>query len=240
MISRFVAEKAALVVGSNQGILAELEDLHPDIERILVPNGVSATLLKACEALDPKESRGSFRVTYAGALGYYQGLDVLMDAASLLPNVEFLIVGEGPQRQRLEEMRYTGSLTNVKMLGYLPQSDVLQLYADSDILYASLLDTSALSQYAVPSKPYEYMAAGKPVIYSGGQLSAAVFGATGACLVLKSATARDVADAIELLRTNPDQAALMSKAGPRHARLMERGRIMREFTRTLRSAVLVD
>ena len=171
-LAGIIGRRAALVVGSNSGIVAEMESLGVRKNRLrLMPNGPSTKLLKACEALEPSRERPGLRVTYAGALGYYQGLETLIDVAALMPDVEFVLAGEGPERSTLEARASEKGATNVLFLGYLDRESVLQVYADSDLLYAGLRDLPALRNYTFPSKLFEYMAAGKPIVFVGGGIT---------------------------------------------------------------------
>ncbi|HDJ96490.1 MAG TPA: glycosyltransferase family 1 protein, partial [Candidatus Aenigmarchaeota archaeon] len=64
-------------------------------------------------------------VLFVGNLIKRKGLDYLIEAAKRLNNVEFLIVGRGPERNRLEKI----ATPNVKFLGYVPTETLIDLYS---------------------------------------------------------------------------------------------------------------
>ncbi|WP_143315767.1 glycosyltransferase family 4 protein [Clostridium sp. HBUAS56017] len=75
------------------------------------------------------------RLIYVGSLIKRKGVDLLLDALSLV-NHEFVlnVVGEGEEKYKLEaQARELGIMNKVKFLGYLQQNDLKKVYAESDI-----------------------------------------------------------------------------------------------------------
>jgi colanic acid biosynthesis glycosyl transferase WcaI len=108
-----------------------------------------------------------FVVLYAGNIGLTQGLETILAAAQLLthlPDLQFVIIGDGARRGWLEDQLEQERLTNVTLLPYQPRSLVPQIYASSDICLVPLKRGTA--QETFPSKIYTIMAAGRPVIAS--------------------------------------------------------------------------
>lgn len=64
---------------------------------------------------------------FVGVLRYYKGLDFLLAAASQV-KVPILIVGEGPEGERLRRLAKALGLANVHFLGALPDADKLALF----------------------------------------------------------------------------------------------------------------
>jgi colanic acid biosynthesis glycosyl transferase WcaI len=94
-------------------------------------------------------------------------LETLVDAAKLLRSqseVQFLIVGDGVVRQSLEAKVKALELTNVSFLPYQPHETLPLLRATSDVQVA--LYKNGASRYSMPSKVYEIMASGRPVLAS--------------------------------------------------------------------------
>jgi colanic acid biosynthesis glycosyl transferase WcaI len=233
-IARAVSRRSSLIVGSNEGIVSEMKRLGIVTSCVTIPNGVSAELLKACESLEPSSRRIRRRVTYAGALGFYQGLETLIHVATSLPHVEFVIAGDGPERTFLEREAARMSANNVRFPGYLDRQAVLQLYADSDVLYASLRNIPSLRELTVPSKPYEYMAAGKPIVFVGDGVAAEALSASGACIILSGSDIAELAEAIDTVLIDGDLASRLGQAGLAYARVSTREMVMSNFTEGLR------
>jgi colanic acid biosynthesis glycosyl transferase WcaI len=108
-----------------------------------------------------------FVVTHAGNVGYVYDLETLVDAAMLLRSqsgVQFLIVGDGVVRRSLEAKVRALELANVSFLPYQPRETLPYLRAASDVQVA--LYKKGASRYSMPSKVYEIMASGRPVLAS--------------------------------------------------------------------------
>lgn len=94
---------------------------------------------------------------FVGVLRYYKGLDFLIAAASKV-NANIVIVGEGPEGERLRQAKQQGGLDNVHFLGALPDDDKIALLAlCRGIVFPSHLHSEAfgitLLEGARASKP---------------------------------------------------------------------------------------
>ena len=99
-------------------------------------------------------------VMYAGNVGYSQSLGMLIHAARELPNITFVINGDGAARADLEhEAR---GVSNVHFAGYQPRERVAEVLASADLHVVPL--RTGLGAVSVPSKTYSILAAGRPVV----------------------------------------------------------------------------
>ena len=111
---------------------------------------------------------GRFTVGYIGAHGVSHGLMAVLRAAELSRDdsgICFMLVGDGSERSALESYARDQGLTNVLMLPSQPAEAVREFYALSDACLVPLRDV-ALFETFVPSKMFEIMAAGRPIIGS--------------------------------------------------------------------------
>jgi glycosyltransferase involved in cell wall biosynthesis len=107
-----------------------------------------------------------FVVTYAGAMGMANNLEVVLDAASILddcPEIHFLMVGDGKDRPMLEQLADDKQLRNVTFTGTRPKSQMPETLAESDVCLAVLRDIP-MFRTTYPNKVFDYMAAGRPVV----------------------------------------------------------------------------
>jgi colanic acid biosynthesis glycosyl transferase WcaI len=105
-------------------------------------------------------------VLYAGSIGPAQDLDTVVEAARLLqdsPDIEFVIAGEGIDRERLQGKTRELGLTNISFLGWLPEAKIQPLLASADVLLLHLRD-DPLFRITIPHKVYVYLATGRPVL----------------------------------------------------------------------------
>jgi colanic acid biosynthesis glycosyl transferase WcaI len=101
-------------------------------------------------------------VLYAGNVGFSQSLDLVLEAARRLPDVTFLINGEGSRRDELIEK--AAGIANVRFGRYVPDDRLVELLATGDIHLVPL--RAGLAAVSVPSKTYSILAAGRPVVAS--------------------------------------------------------------------------
>jgi colanic acid biosynthesis glycosyl transferase WcaI len=99
-------------------------------------------------------------VLYAGNVGFSQSLELVVEAARMLPDVVFLINGDGAARPALEESAQ--GLANLRFAGYIEPDRLGELLATGDVHVVPL--RAGLGRVSVPSKTYSIMAAGRPVV----------------------------------------------------------------------------
>jgi colanic acid biosynthesis glycosyl transferase WcaI len=99
-------------------------------------------------------------VLYAGNVGFSQSLDLVIAAARQLPDVTFVVNGEGSQRGDLEAR--AAGLANVRFGRFVPADRLGELLATGDLHVVPL--RRGLAQVSVPSKTYSILAAGRPVL----------------------------------------------------------------------------
>jgi colanic acid biosynthesis glycosyl transferase WcaI len=212
-----IVGRADLIVAATPGIAEQVSQKVTSSERILVVgNTVTKAFLDASKICRERVGKPRPIVAYVGLIGDAQGLEVLADVAHLLPEVDFVVAGEGPERdllqRRMEELR----LSNLRLTGYLESADVLDVYRKSDILFAQLRDTPTLNATGLPSKLHEYMATGKPILYAGKGLARATVERIGCGVGVEPEASTAIAEAIEGLLRDDTRREEMGRRGRRH------------------------
>lgn len=164
-----------------------------------------------------------FVVSHAGNIGYAYDLDTLLEAAALVAmagdadDVLFLIVGDGVARPELEEKAASMELSNVCFLGFQPYEDLPQMRAASDV-HVSLYKWGS-SSYSMPSKVYEIMASGRPLLASGDPDSDVwnLVNATGCGICVEPEDEQELADAVLKLYRNEELRQAMGRRGRQQA-----------------------
>lgn len=128
----------------------------------IVPNGVDVS--RFASDAESVESR----IIYAGNLGHAQNLETCVRAMQYVESdVTFRIVGDGDRRSALEELTDELDLEDdVEFVGLVDRDRVPDELASSSVGVAPIQASEELS-YAVPTKAYEYMASGLPVVATG-------------------------------------------------------------------------
>lgn len=142
----------------------------PPEKIVLIPNWVDTEVYHPI----PRDSQlaedlglaNTFNVMFAGNVGEAQGLETVLEAAELLcdlPEVQFVIVGDGIAMPNLRTSAEARHLRNVRFLGRYPGNAMPALYALADVLLVHLKD-DPLFRITIPHKILSYMASGKPVL----------------------------------------------------------------------------
>jgi glycosyltransferase involved in cell wall biosynthesis len=136
----------------------------------IVQNGVETELFSPGDSgplLPSLNAEGRFVVSYIGTLGLAHGLQTVIAAAENLqnaePNVLFLLVGEGADRERILELAKSKNLTNVRFVSQQPREKIPAYIAASDACLV-LLKKSDVFKTVIPTKMLEFMSCGRPVI----------------------------------------------------------------------------
>jgi glycosyltransferase involved in cell wall biosynthesis len=150
---------------------------------ITIPIGVDPTVLRA-----PREPHARLTLVYAGSLGEHYDLATLLEAIRGI-DADLVIAGQGPAEERLRRI----APANVRFAGVLGPDELRRVYASADIGLAPYV---AASIVALPTKLFDYLAAGLPVITS---LDIDLFGAgtryaSGNAASLRDAIARVAAN----------------------------------------------
>ncbi len=181
----------------------------------VIPNFVDTDAITPADRMTPYRAElgiGSEPVVlYAGNVGFSQSLDLLLDAASALPDVTFLVNGNGAARPALEDR--ARDIRNVRFAGYIEPHRLSELLATGDIHVVPL--KSGLARVSVPSKTYSIMAAGRPVVASIDPDTAvpAILAESGGGLAVRPGDPQAFIGALRELLADPERASAMGRAG---------------------------
>lgn len=112
-------------------------------------------------------AEGNFVVSYIGTMGNAHGLQTLLEAAEQLrntkPEVLFLLVGEGAEKEQLVELVRSRGLANVRFVKQQPRESIPAYICASDVCLV-LLKKNEIFKTVIPSKMLEFMSCARPVI----------------------------------------------------------------------------
>lgn len=133
---------------------------------------ISPQSKKDNELLKKLNLNEKFVVQCAGNMGRAQGIENMFTAAELLKNnddIHFLFIGGGIKRGWMEDKARRDELANVTILDQMPRAEQHNFLNACDIAMASLLPM--ITGAGVPSRMYNIMAAGRPIIAIAGSNS---------------------------------------------------------------------
>ena len=104
-------------------------------------------------------------VGYIGTMGMSHKLDFILRCASKItdPDIHFLLIGEGAEKEKLQQLKQTLNLNNVTILDGISKMEVPQYISVIDIALVNLKRTD-LFLGALPSKIFENAAMEKPIL----------------------------------------------------------------------------
>jgi glycosyltransferase involved in cell wall biosynthesis len=109
---------------------------------------------------------GGFVILHAGNLGRSQNFDTLLDAARLLqesrPEMTFVFVGDGAQKEHIRQRVAREGMTNVRIYPFVPQEEFSDMLASADVSLVTL--EPGAEGLGVPSKFYNILASGRPCV----------------------------------------------------------------------------
>ena len=155
-----------------------------------------------------------FIITYAGAMGMANNLEVVLDAASRLgdvPDVHFLMVGDGKDRRMLEELAGQMNLKNMTFTGSRPKSQMPEILAESNVCLAVLRDIP-MFRTTYPNKVFDYMAASRPVVLAIDGVIRQVVEAARGGIPVPPGNPQAMADAVRTLYSDRAQSEEMGRS----------------------------
>lgn len=160
--------------------------------------------------------RDKFYICYSGNVGYTQNMDMLVDVAKAIEDkedIQFVIIGEGAYRQKLEEIIKEKNAKNITLIPFQDYSDISHVFSLGDA--GLIISKKDVGSNSVPSKTWSIMSAERPVLASfdkGSELDRIITETNcGVCVDANDADA--LKEAVINLYENKDSLKLMGKNG---------------------------
>jgi glycosyltransferase involved in cell wall biosynthesis len=160
-------------------------------------------------------SRNRINVCYAGVVGLLQPIQDIVDAAQMTmkdPSIVYTIIGDGVKRESLENQVLSRNLSNITFTGALPLNETLDILLRSDVAVVPLLNIEHFKS-ALPSKFFDYMALGLPIILGVDGEARSILEKYSTGTYYKPGCPQDLIARIRWLQAHPDQARAMGQAG---------------------------
>jgi glycosyltransferase involved in cell wall biosynthesis len=229
LVERINLRAADMVVVVSRVLRDQLIDQGVPENKILInPNAVDPALFRPDIDATPVRDRQGFDssvvvIGFSGTFGLWHGIRTLAEVLQLVltarPDVRWLLIGDGPLRHIVDQaicehglgdrVRFAGLVPHAEMPAYLAACDVLVSphgrQADGGEFFGS------------PTKLFEYMAAGRPIVASAvGQIAETLLDDETALLVPPDDPVA-LCQAIVRLVDDPDLRARLAEGARRSA-----------------------
>ena len=115
--------------------------------------------------------RSLFYISYSGNLGHTQNLDMLLSVAqkmkTKMPDLRFVLIGDGAEKERLATRIQKEQIENVILLPFQDYCDISHVFSLGNV--GLIISKKGVGSNSVPSKTYGYMAAERPILASFDQ-----------------------------------------------------------------------
>jgi glycosyltransferase involved in cell wall biosynthesis len=231
--------RSVIVTGQTQGICKNISDRFPGVKTYWLPNGVDL------EYYDPARiglsdwrvkngfSEADFIFLYAGIIGIAQGLEIILNSAKDFASnskIKFVLMGSGPEKTGLLQMKKDLNLNNVFFLDPVPKA---QMPATLKAVNAAIIPLKKLDIFkgAIPSKLFENLAMEIPVLLGVDGEAKELFIDKGKCgLYFEPENEKELSDAISKITADHELATELGKNGRKFANeFFNRDNIARDF-----------
>ena len=238
-LEEFLYRKSFFITGQTKGIVKDIQRRFPAKKVHWLPNGVDDSIFSAQLNSDWRKENGysedEFLILYAGIIGLAQGLDIILDAAKQLPastNIRFLLLGEGPEKERLQEKMSTENIPNVHFLPLVSRKEIPAIVSSID---AAVIPLRKMDLFlgAIPSKIFENLALKKPILLAVDGEAKELFIEQGKCgLYISPENHQQLASAAIQLAENPELCKTLGENGYSYVRShFMRSAITQQFIR---------
>lgn len=214
--------KSVFVSGQTQGICKNINQRFPEIKTYWLPNGVDLSYYNPSEV-----NAGNWRINhgfasedvlflYAGIIGIAQGLEVILKAAKTLQenkHLKFVLMGSGPEKQKLEALKSDWALKNVFFLDAVTKGEMPEVLKSVN---ASIIPLRKLELFlgAIPSKIFESLAMELPILLGVDGEARELFIEQGKCgYYFEPENEEALVFAIRELTSNPENFIMFGKNG---------------------------
>jgi glycosyltransferase involved in cell wall biosynthesis len=188
---------------------------------VVVPNGVDVEEVdRALERGDVRDRDDSApQIGWIGSFDLFHGVEELVRGIALTPaNVRCVLIGDGPRRVPSEELaRELGVTDRIEWTGALPHAEALVRLAGCDVLLSPHPPLADRDFFGSPTKIFEYMALGRPIVASAlGQIAEVLQDGANARLVTPGDPV-SLAEGIRDVLSSPDRGKALGDAARRDA-----------------------
>jgi len=222
---RLIYRKAAHVIALSPGMAEGVIATGISTDRVtVIPNMGKADLFQPSErdealARELGFTAGSFRVIHFGAMGKANGLDYVLQAAKIMQDrgdsrVQFLLLGDGSERDRLEAEARACGLDSVIFKGKVSMVETARIVNLCDASVVTFVDLPILGTNS-PNKLFDSLSAGLPVIVNSRGWTRDLIEGGGCGAFVDPTRPEDLVRLLELWAESPEAVQRMGRQARR-------------------------
>ncbi len=209
-LEMFLYRKAARIVSVTHSFKKTLVARGVDGDKItVVTNGVDMSRFKLMpkdvELVNKLGLEGKFVGGYVGTHGLAHHLETLLDAAEMVRGLpdgaafHFILLGDGARKQALKEEAARRGLDNITFVDSVPKDQVARYWSLLDVSIIHLKKTELFTT-VIPSKLFECMGMGLPVLHGVAGESAEIVRDEGVGIVFEPGNAAELVEHLRFLQ----------------------------------------
>jgi hypothetical protein len=242
-LERFLYHQATAIVAVTESFKVNLVNRGIDGAKIhVVTNGVDlsrfAPAPKDPGLLKSLELQGKFVAGYLGTHGMAHSLHSILDAASQLQRcsaggaIHFLFLGDGATKSALKSRAEAQGLDNVTFIDTVPKDEVKRYWSLLDVAIIHLKKVD-LFRTVIPSKLFESMAMGVPVLHGVMGESAEIVEKERVGILFEPENAHDLCEKLLFLAANPNLREELGRNAERAASRFDRSLLAEQMLKIL-------
>ena len=211
-IEKFIYNRADLICLAVPGFREHIDSvLLSKPEYVDLINGAPDDFFSEhYEHIDIEEATdllNKFVVFFSGNHGIAQSMETLIEAANRLKEetkIHFLLVGNGIVKPKLKRLANEMNLNNITFLSSKPRELMPSLIKVASVCIVPLKEIP-LFKHAIPSKMFEYLACGKPVILSVAGEASKILKESGGGITIDPENVDALVESIKFFKNNPEK-----------------------------------
>ena len=236
----YLYHKADLIILVTNSFRQKLKNRGVKPEKMyVVTNGVNLDLISKPEKNNHLKDQlglsGKFVIGYIGTHGMAHRLETIVEAALLIKNtgdsnqdIHFLFLGDGAEKKYLQKKVMELRVTNILFLDTVPKDKIADYLSMLDIGVVHLRK-HAIFQSVIPSKIFEYMAAGVPILHGVNGESAQIVLREDVGVVFEPENSKDLVKKIFELKKMAVSLQKLSVNGRDAAQKYDRRKLARKM-----------
>jgi len=242
ILEEFLYKKSVLITGQTQGIVSNISSRFPKKNVYWLPNGVDLNLYNPDNVNSNWRSDNNFNnsdllLLYAGIIGHAQGLEIILNAAEKTkhyPEIKYLLLGSGPEKDKLIKLKQDLNLKNVFFLDLVPKTEMPKIVKSIDIALVPLKKLD-LFLGAIPSKIFENLAMKKALLLGvDGEAKELFINQGKSGLFFEPENAQELSEKAIYLNKNRNEVFALGENGRKYVdKHFNRNKIANSFYQTL-------